>query len=99
MGESSWPGGAGGRPGVGWGGPAGERGRGGAPQPRGEPIVVDRDEHPRADTSAEALVRLKAAFRAGGSVTAGDSSGINDRARAPGGLGGGGARAAGAEAP
>ena len=52
------------------------------PQPRGEPIVVDRDEHPRADTSAEALARLKPAFRAGGSVTAGNSSGINDGAAA-----------------
>jgi 3-oxoadipyl-CoA thiolase len=52
------------------------------PQPKGGPIVVDRDEHPRADTSAEALARLKPAFRAGGSVTAGNSSGINDGAGA-----------------
>jgi acetyl-CoA acetyltransferase family protein len=47
-------------------------------QPKGEPIVVDRDEHPRPDTSLAALARLKAAFREGGSVTAGNSSGIND---------------------
>jgi len=52
------------------------------PQPRGEPLVVDRDEHPRADTSLEALARLKPAFRSGGTVTAGNSSGINDGAGA-----------------
>ena len=52
------------------------------PQPKGEPITIDRDEHPRADTSAEALARLKPAFRANGSVTAGNSSGINDGASA-----------------
>ncbi len=52
------------------------------PQPRGEPIVVARDEHPRADTSAEALARLRPAFRDGGTVTAGNSSGINDGASA-----------------
>jgi 3-oxoadipyl-CoA thiolase len=44
--------------------------------------VVDRDEHPRADSSLEALTRLKPAFRDGGSVTAGNSSGINDGASA-----------------
>jgi 3-oxoadipyl-CoA thiolase len=48
----------------------------------GESAVVDRDEHPRPDTSAEALARLKPAFRPGGSVTAGNSSGINDGAGA-----------------
>ncbi len=52
------------------------------PQKKGEPIVVARDEHPRADTSAEALARLRPAFRDGGSVTAGNSSGINDGASA-----------------
>jgi 3-oxoadipyl-CoA thiolase len=52
------------------------------PQPRGEPVVVDRDEHPRRDTSLEALGKLKPAFREGGSVTAGNSSGINDGASA-----------------
>jgi len=48
----------------------------------GEPVVVSRDEHPRADTSAEALAKLRAAFRDGGTVTAGNSSGINDGASA-----------------
>jgi 3-oxoadipyl-CoA thiolase len=52
------------------------------PQPKGEPISVDTDEHPRADTTAEGLARLKPAFRPGGSVTAGNSSGINDGASA-----------------
>ncbi|MEO5703644.1 MAG: acetyl-CoA C-acyltransferase [Candidatus Limnocylindrales bacterium] len=52
------------------------------PQKRGEPVVVVRDEHPRADTSMEALGKLRAAFRDGGSVTAGNSSGINDGAAA-----------------
>jgi acetyl-CoA acetyltransferase family protein len=44
--------------------------------------VVARDEHPRADTSPEALARLRPAFREGGTVTAGNSSGINDGASA-----------------
>jgi 3-oxoadipyl-CoA thiolase len=52
------------------------------PQRKGDPIVVARDEHPRADTSLEALAKLKPAFREGGSVTAGNSSGINDGASA-----------------
>jgi 3-oxoadipyl-CoA thiolase len=52
------------------------------PQRKGDPIAVDRDEHPRADTSAEALARLRPAFREGGTVTAGNSSGINDGASA-----------------
>jgi 3-oxoadipyl-CoA thiolase len=43
---------------------------------------VTRDEHPRPDTTAEKLATLKPAFRAGGSVTAGNSSGINDGAAA-----------------
>ena len=43
---------------------------------------VDRDEHPRPDTSLEKLSQLRPAFRAGGSVTAGNSSGINDGAAA-----------------
>jgi 3-oxoadipyl-CoA thiolase len=43
---------------------------------------VTRDEHPRPDTSAEKLATLKAAFRTGGSVTAGNSSGLNDGAAA-----------------
>ena len=52
------------------------------PQRKGDPVVVARDEHPRADTSAEALARLRPAFREGGTVTAGNSSGINDGAAA-----------------
>jgi len=52
------------------------------PQRKGPPLVVERDEHPRADTSREALARLRPAFREGGSVTAGNSSGINDGASA-----------------
>src|SRR4051812_5385833 len=43
---------------------------------------VERDEHPRPDTTAEKLAALKPAFRAGGGVTAGNSSGINDGAAA-----------------
>jgi len=50
------------------------------PQRRGEALVVERDEHPRA-TSAEALARLKPLFP-GGSVTAGNASGVNDGAAA-----------------
>jgi 3-oxoadipyl-CoA thiolase len=52
------------------------------PQGKGEPVVVARDEHPRADSSAEALARLRPAFREGGTVTPGNSSGINDGASA-----------------
>jgi 3-oxoadipyl-CoA thiolase len=52
------------------------------PSGKGEPVVVGRDEHPRADTSVEALARLRPAFRERGSVTAGNSSGINDGASA-----------------
>jgi acetyl-CoA acetyltransferase family protein len=48
---------------------------------KGAVTVVDRDEHPR-ETSMDALAGLKPAFRAGGSVTAGNSSGINDGAAA-----------------
>ncbi|MDN5761779.1 MAG: 3-oxoadipyl-CoA thiolase [Microlunatus sp.] len=51
------------------------------PQRRAEPVVIDRDEHPRK-TTAETLARLKPAFRSGGTVTAGNSSGINDGAAA-----------------
>jgi 3-oxoadipyl-CoA thiolase len=52
------------------------------PQRRGDDVVVERDEHPRADSSLEALGKLPAAFREGGSVTAGNSSGVNDGAAA-----------------
>ncbi|GMV04222.1 MAG: acetyl-CoA acetyltransferase [Gemmatimonadota bacterium] len=52
------------------------------PRRKGDPIVVDVDEHPRPDTSAEALARLRPAFKRDGTVTAGNSSGINDGAAA-----------------
>ncbi|MEA4910464.1 MAG: acetyl-CoA C-acetyltransferase [Anaerolineaceae bacterium] len=52
------------------------------PQRKGEPLQVDTDERPRRDTSLESLARLKPAFRKGGSVTAGNSSGLNDGAAA-----------------
>jgi 3-oxoadipyl-CoA thiolase len=52
------------------------------PQKKGEPLLVDRDEHPRADATLESLAKLKPAFRDDGSVTAGNSSGINDGAGA-----------------
>jgi 3-oxoadipyl-CoA thiolase len=52
------------------------------PQKGGPPRVIERDERPRADTSVEALARLRPAFRAGGTVTAGNSSGIDDGASA-----------------
>jgi 3-oxoadipyl-CoA thiolase len=50
------------------------------PQRRGDPVVVERDEGPRADTSMDALAKLAAVFREGGTVTAGNSSQINDGA-------------------
>jgi acetyl-CoA C-acetyltransferase len=52
------------------------------PQAKDDPVVVSRDEHPRPDVTAERLARLRPAFREGGSVTAGNSSGINDAAAA-----------------
>ena len=52
------------------------------PQRRGEPVEVSKDEHPRADTSLEALAKLPAAFKDGGTVTAGNSAGVNDAAAA-----------------
>jgi 3-oxoadipyl-CoA thiolase len=52
------------------------------PQRKGEPILVDRDEQPRRDSTIEGLERLKPAFREGGTVTAGNASGINDGASA-----------------
>jgi 3-oxoadipyl-CoA thiolase len=48
------------------------------PQKKGEPVVFAQDEQPRPDTTLEKLAALKPAFRPGGSVTAGNSSGIND---------------------
>ena len=51
------------------------------PQRKGDPIIVDRDEHPRL-TNLEALARLKPIVRKDGSVTAGNASGVNDGAAA-----------------
>ena len=53
------------------------------PQRKGDPVVVDTDERPRRDTTKEALARLRPAFKKeGGTVTAGNSSGLNDGAAA-----------------
>ncbi len=52
------------------------------PQRKGDPILFVTDERPRRDTSLESLARLKPAFKPGGSVTAGNSSGLNDGAAA-----------------
>lgn len=52
------------------------------PQRRGEPLVFDTDEFPRKDVSLEGLSKLRPAFQKDGSVTAGNSSGINDGAAA-----------------
>jgi 3-oxoadipyl-CoA thiolase len=52
------------------------------PQRKGDPILFNTDEHPRRDTSLESLARLKPAFKPGGSVTAGNSSSLNDGAAA-----------------
>ena len=51
------------------------------PSRKGDPVVVTRDEHPRA-TTIEALAKLPTPFRKGGSVTAGNASGVNDGAAA-----------------
>ena len=50
------------------------------PQRKGDPILFDTDEHPRFGTTLEALTKLPPAFKAGGAVTAGNASGINDGA-------------------
>ena len=50
------------------------------PQRKGDDVIVDTDEHPRASTTLEALGKLRAPFREGGSVTAGNASGVNDGA-------------------
>jgi 3-oxoadipyl-CoA thiolase len=52
------------------------------PAPKGGTVLVDRDEHPRPGVTAEALAALRPAFAEGGTVTAGNSSGINDGAAA-----------------
>ena len=50
------------------------------PQRKKDPIIFDADEHPRASTTLEALAKLGTPFREGGSVTAGNASGVNDGA-------------------
>ncbi len=52
------------------------------PQRKGEPLVVERDEHPRPGTTEADLARLRPAFKKDGTVTAGNASGINDGAAA-----------------
>src|SRR5690606_200298 len=52
------------------------------PQRKGDPLIVDKDEHPRAGTTIESLAKLPTPFRAGGTVTAGNASGVNDGAAA-----------------
>ncbi len=52
------------------------------PQRKGDPKVIDTDEHPRMGTSLESLSKLKPAFKKEGTVTAGNASGINDGAAA-----------------
>ncbi|PWA12477.1 acetyl-CoA C-acyltransferase [Pueribacillus theae] len=52
------------------------------PQRKGEPIIFDKDEHPRPETTMEALAKLRPVFKEGGTVTAGSSSGLNDAASA-----------------
>ena len=52
------------------------------PQRKGDPIVFDTDEHPRAGTDMTALAKLPTPFRKGGTVTAGNASGVNDGAAA-----------------
>ncbi|MCH8863039.1 MAG: acetyl-CoA C-acyltransferase [Proteobacteria bacterium] len=52
------------------------------PARRGDPVVVSADEHPRAGTTAEKLAKLPTPFRDGGTVTAGNASGVNDGAAA-----------------
>jgi acetyl-CoA C-acetyltransferase len=52
------------------------------PQKKGDPVLFADDESPRADTSLEALAKLKPAFKEGGTVTAGNAPGVNDGAAA-----------------
>ena len=52
------------------------------PQKKGDPVLFSKDEHPRPNTTPEGLEKLKPVFREGGSVTAGNSSGMNDGAAA-----------------
>lgn len=50
------------------------------PQRKGDPIIVDTDEYPKAGTTVEKLAKLRPAFKKDGTVTAGNASGINDGA-------------------
>ena len=52
------------------------------PQRKGEPVIVDTDEHPRTDTTLEKLTKLRPIVTSDGTVTAGNASGINDGAAA-----------------
>jgi acetyl-CoA acyltransferase len=52
------------------------------PKRKGDPVVVDKDEHPRGDTTLEQLAKLPTPFRKDGTVTAGNASGVNDGAAA-----------------
>jgi 3-oxoadipyl-CoA thiolase len=52
------------------------------PQRKGDPIIVNKDEHPRPETTMEMLAKLKPAFKKDGTVTAGNASGVNDGAAA-----------------
>src|SRR5262249_57169714 len=52
------------------------------PQRKGDPVMMDPDENPRADTTVEKLAALKPAFKKDGSVTGGKGSGIQDGAAA-----------------
>jgi acetyl-CoA acyltransferase len=52
------------------------------PQRKGEPVIIDTDEHPRASTTLEGLTKLKPVVKVDGTVTAGNASGINDGAAA-----------------
>jgi acetyl-CoA acyltransferase len=52
------------------------------PQRRGDPVAVEVDEHPRSDTTRDKLAKLPTPFRANGTITAGNASGVNDGAAA-----------------
>ncbi len=52
------------------------------PRRKGDPVIVETDEHPRPETSASDLARLRAFVREGGTITAGNASGVNDGAAA-----------------
>jgi acetyl-CoA acyltransferase len=52
------------------------------PQKKGDPLIIDKDEHPRVGVTIDALAKLPTPFRKGGTVTAGNASGVNDGAAA-----------------